>query len=373
MKLAVRISALVLLATSAATSRLGAPGPVRRPFEGRPAGLDALRGAGELTVALDDAAASGQGARSGTPFDYGLLRRFASELALVLTPRRVASAEEALSRLALGTAALAVVPLPAPEVAGVVAIASDADLRADESDPSPAFALFVRSESSELVAALQRVVAESPRGSAASERTARSDGDEEFAAELGRIEPYASLLMREAEEAGLDWRFVAATISEESSFDENAVSPKGATGLMQLMPCAGAAVGVEDVRGASANVHAGVLYLRRLWEMFPEARRENRLSLVLAAYLMGPGHLLDAQRLAQGLGLNPYRWHGSLDQVLPLLEQESFFAQAQFGFARGQHAVDYVSRVLARYDYYKQHLDREPRQTARPHASHDVA
>jgi hypothetical protein len=96
-----------------------------------------------------------------------------------------------------------------------------------------------------------------------------------------------------ARQLGLDPNLVVALIAAESAFDPRAVSPKGAIGLMQLMPGTAQRYGVRPVPGASLrdrlmqpeiNVRAGAQFLRDLLLMFP-----GRLDLALAAYNAGPG------------------------------------------------------------------------------------
>jgi len=77
-------------------------------------------------------------------------------------------------------------------------------------------------------------------------------------------------------------RLIWAVIRVESSFDYRAVSPKGARGLMQLMPETAALLGVQDTFDARENIHAGTRHLRALMERF---RYDVRLSL--AAYNAG--------------------------------------------------------------------------------------
>jgi membrane-bound lytic murein transglycosylase MltF len=173
-----------------------------------------------------------------------------------------------------------------------------------------------------------------------------------------QISRYAGVIAKYADAAGLDWRLVAAVIFEESNFEENAVSSAGALGLMQLMPAASVEVGIPNVSGPESNIRAGVRYLQRLAEQFPEARASDRLALVLASYLIGPAHVFDAQGLARDRGLNPQTWHGGLEPVLPLLEDPQIRTRA--GFAHGRLAVDYVNRILERYETYRRHLERDP-------------
>jgi len=99
-----------------------------------------------------------------------------------------------------------------------------------------------------------------------------------------------------ANKYGLDPGLVAAVIWAESSGDPNAVSNRGAKGLMQLMPATARELGVTDVLDPRQNVDGGSRYLRRMID-----DHEGDLSLALAAYNAGP----DAVRKYGGVP--PYR------------------------------------------------------------------
>src|SRR5206468_8133265 len=129
---------------------------------------------------------------------------------------------------------------------------------------------------------------------------------------------------------------------------------------MQLMPWIPAEVGVANVSAPEANIQAGILYLRRLSDQFPGAHAKDRLAMVLAAYMLGPGHVIDAQDMARELGLDPQSWQRGLEQTLPLLEDERFNGHCRLAAARGGQAVRYVNRILDRYETYCHHLDRDP-------------
>lgn len=85
--------------------------------------------------------------------------------------------------------------------------------------------------------------------------------------------------------SGLDPDLIRAVIRVESNNDHLAISPKGAQGLMQLMPGTQAHLGVTDPFDPRANVEAGSLYLRRQLDAF------GTLELALAAYNAGPGNV----------------------------------------------------------------------------------
>ena len=94
--------------------------------------------------------------------------------------------------------------------------------------------------------------------------------------------PLAREIERTAARHGVDPRLVEAVVRVESAGDPGAVSPKGALGLMQLMPARAAALGVQDAFDPAANLDGGVRHLRDLL-----ARYDGNLSLALAAYNAG--------------------------------------------------------------------------------------
>jgi soluble lytic murein transglycosylase-like protein len=99
-----------------------------------------------------------------------------------------------------------------------------------------------------------------------------------------RKERFAPLVQAAARAHGLPEALLQAMIEVESGFDATAVSPKGAVGLMQLMPGTARALRVRDARDPAANVDGGARYLKDLL-----ARYGNDLALALAAYNAGPG------------------------------------------------------------------------------------
>jgi hypothetical protein len=92
----------------------------------------------------------------------------------------------------------------------------------------------------------------------------------------GLIHKYANL-------HGVDPSLVRAVMRHESGFDPQAVSPKGAQGLMQLMPGTADLMGVSNPFDPEQNIAGGVGYLRRCLDRF-----NNDVALALAAYNAGP-------------------------------------------------------------------------------------
>lgn len=95
---------------------------------------------------------------------------------------------------------------------------------------------------------------------------------------------YARQVELAATEQGLDPALVHAVVQVESGYDALAVSPRGARGLMQLMPATASRLGVANSFDPAANLRGGTRYLRMLINAF-----DNDLPLALAAYNAGEG------------------------------------------------------------------------------------
>jgi len=119
----------------------------------------------------------------------------------------------------------------------------------------------------------------------------------------GRVQSYFDVLptyksaqphlRRAAARSGVDYALLKAVIATESGFDTQAVSPKGALGLMQLMPATAERFGVaptgarslaQQLHDPAVNVPAGARYLRHLLDLYG-----GQLELALAAYNAGEG------------------------------------------------------------------------------------
>ncbi len=101
---------------------------------------------------------------------------------------------------------------------------------------------------------------------------------------LNRSRMYDDLILEHAQLNGVRTDLVRAVVQVESGFNAGARSPKGAMGLMQLMPATAREYGVTNGFDPAQNIRAGVAYLRQLLD-----RYQNNEELALAAYNAGPG------------------------------------------------------------------------------------
>jgi soluble lytic murein transglycosylase-like protein len=112
----------------------------------------------------------------------------------------------------------------------------------------------------------------------------------------GASAPFSHVIAEASAVHGVDPRLVAAVMAQESAGDPRAVSPKGAMGLMQLIPSTARELGVENPFDPRENIFAGTRYLARMLDRFG-----GDVSLALAAYNAGPG------AVARHRGIPPYR------------------------------------------------------------------
>ncbi len=109
-------------------------------------------------------------------------------------------------------------------------------------------------------------------------------------------EPFAEYIEAAAERHAVEPALIVAVAQVESRFDPFAISPKGAQGLMQLMPATADELDVDDPFDPAQNIEGGTRWLKRLIQLY-----EGDLDLALAAYNAGEG------AVSRYGGIPPYR------------------------------------------------------------------
>ena len=161
---------------------------------------------------------------------------------------------------------------------------------------------------------------------------------------LGRLAKIRKVLEKYAEKYDIDWLILAALGYKESGLNPNVRSPKGAVGIMQLLPATGREVGITGARLASleGNVEAACRYMRLILDTYfndPGLDRLNRHLFALAAYNAGPNRVQALRNKARSLGLDPDVWFGNVDQ---LVANEV-----------GQGPINYVGTIYKYYVAYR--------------------
>ena len=147
-----------------------------------------------------------------------------------------------------------------------------------------------------------------------------------------------------ASQYGFDYLMVVAQGYQESQLNQEARSPGGAVGVMQVKPPTAAAppISIPNVMTAENNIHAGVKVLKTIADQYfsdPNINAENRLLLTFAAYNAGPNRIAELRKKAPALGLDPNKWFGNVE----LLVSRSV----------GRTTVDYVRNIYKYYIAYK--------------------
>ena len=163
----------------------------------------------------------------------------------------------------------------------------------------------------------------------------------------------------ELKSPGQDWRLMSAIAYNESRFMAHVVSKRGAVGLMQVTPIVGRQFNVdkEHLSDPETNIRLATKLLRKIdatLKMSSSTPENDRMSIILACYNGGIGHVSDARRLAKSNGENPNSW----EVVARYLQQKADPAVyeselVKYGKFTGSRQTEaYVREVMKRYDVY---------------------
>ena len=140
---------------------------------------------------------------------------------------------------------------------------------------------------------------------------------------------------------------------QESQLDQNAKSPVGAIGVMQLMPATGKDMKVGDITQIETNIHAGVKYMRFVMDQFYTDEPMDQLNkglFAFASYNAGPARIRQLRKEAAKRGLDPNEWFNNVEQI---------------GAERiGRETVHYVSNIYKYYLAYRLLLEEHDRREA---------
>jgi membrane-bound lytic murein transglycosylase F len=184
-----------------------------------------------------------------------------------------------------------------------------------------------------------------------------------YALNTGKVSRYDDMIRKFSTRINWDWRLLASLICQESHFNPTIRSWAGAYGLMQIMPVTGKNFGIDITSSPENNMKAGIKYINYLHSIFdPKIPDENeRLNFILAAYNAGPGHVLDAMKLAQKNGKDPHKWEGNVAVWMLKKTDPKYYNDpaVKSGYFKGIESVAFVSEVLDRYGHYKNILPEE--------------
>jgi membrane-bound lytic murein transglycosylase MltF len=156
--------------------------------------------------------------------------------------------------------------------------------------------------------------------------------------ELEKFERTVNLFRKYGEKYDVEYLLVMAQGYQESELNQAARSPRGAIGVMQVMPATGRDMQVGDISQIEPNIHAGVKFLRAMMNKYYANEPMDQLNkglFTFAAYNAGPGRIGQLRKLAAQRGLNPNLWFNNVE----LMAAEKI----------GRETVTYVGNI---YKYY---------------------
>jgi membrane-bound lytic murein transglycosylase MltF len=161
-----------------------------------------------------------------------------------------------------------------------------------------------------------------------------------------RFRETVTLFEKYGRQYGFDPLMLAAQGYQESALNQQAKSPVGAVGVMQLMPATGAELKVGDIHVTEPNIHGGAKYMDQLMtRYFPDAKfdEQNRTLFAFASYNCGPGNVSRMRKEAEKRGLDPNVWFNNVEVVTA----EKI----------GLETTTYVRNIFKYYVAYKMEMD----------------
>lgn len=176
--------------------------------------------------------------------------------------------------------------------------------------------------------------------------------------EMAKFEKTIDFFRKYGGQYDLDYLLMMAQGYQESQLNQQAKSPVGAIGIMQVMPATGNELKVGDIRQIEPNIHAGVKYIRFMMDQFYANEPMDKLNkglFTFASYNAGPGQIKYLRGLAAKRGLDPNVWFNNVE----VIASEKI----------GRETVQYVSNI---YKYYLAYQMIENQRTERQKAKDTV-
>jgi membrane-bound lytic murein transglycosylase MltF len=168
--------------------------------------------------------------------------------------------------------------------------------------------------------------------------------------EMDKFLSTVQIFQRYATQYDFDYLMLTAQGYQESMLNQQQKSPRGAVGIMQVLPkyAAASPINIPDVAQTDANIHAGVKMLRNIVDTYfndPKLDPVDRTLFAFASYNAGPTRIAGLRRKAKERGLNPDIWFENVELVV---------AQDI-----GQETVTYVGNIYKYYVAYKLALEQQ--------------
>ena len=165
-----------------------------------------------------------------------------------------------------------------------------------------------------------------------------------------RFATSAEFFQRYASQYDFPWLLVVAQGYQESKLDQRLRSPAGAIGVMQLLPSTAADpnVAIPDIEELENNIHAGIKYLRFIYDRYFADADMDELDKGLfsfAAYNAGPARVAGLRRRAGAAGFDPNVWFHNVEII----------AAREIG----RETVQYVSNIFKYYIAFRRSMEME--------------
>lgn len=169
------------------------------------------------------------------------------------------------------------------------------------------------------------------------------------------LSPYDELIGKYAASIGWDRLMLTALVWQESKFRIEVRSPRGAVGLMQLMPRTASHFEAEDLLDPEENLSTAVKLIARLQKLFRDNAdsQEELIKFTLAAYNAGEGRIRDCILYAASIGA-PHRTWDDIVAVIPDMREDSILESetVKLGKFKGYETINYVSSVMSLYNAF---------------------